>query len=530
MQSLPIDVFLPPIVDALKREGRLVLQAPPGTGKSTRVPPALLDAIGAEQTLLVAEPRRIAARLLANRVASELGQAVGDRVGYRVRFEDVCGPNTRLVYMTSGVLLRLLMGDPVLTNVGGVIIDEFHERHLDSDLSLALALRAQKTSRPDLFIVVMSATIQGERVREMMGGCRFIRSEAASHPVTIEFASQADERPLANQVLSAVKGLLREGPRGGILVFLPGALEIRRAHEALAPVATEFDVDLLPLHGDMPLGMQASVLEHTGRNKVVLATNVAESSITVPGIVSVVDSGLARTTFCSPWSGLVSLEVRKISRSSAAQRAGRAGRLAPGKVIRLFTKADFQLRSEFDAPEILRLDLCEAVLMMRGAGIRDLRNLELTDCPPQTQLQAAEHLLRKLGAISMDGELTKLGRQMLQLPVHPRLARLVIESTKRGDAAGGCLAAALLSEKDLRVDARANVTNDSRSIDIHTGDSDVVELQEAFELAQLHHFRPDSCYRERIDARVARAVADLQRQLLRNVRAIQVEQDHGKSD
>ncbi len=453
MQSLPIDVLLPPIVEALKRERRLVLQAPPGTGKLTRVPPALLDAMGAKQMLLVAEPRRIAARLLANRVASEWGQAVGDRVGYRVRFEDMCGPNTRLVYLTSGVLLRSLLGDPTLTNVGGVVIDEFHERHLDSDLALALALRAQKSSRPDLFVVVMSATIQGKRVQEMMGGCPFIRSEAANHPVTIEFASQSDERPLANQVLSAVKGLLREGPRGGILVFLPGALEIRRAHEALATVATEFDIDVLPLHGDMPLGMQASVLEHTGRNKVVLATNVAESSITVPGIMGVVDSGLARTTFCSPWSGLPSLEIRKISRSSAAQRAGRAGRQASGKVTRLFTRADFQLRPEFDGPEILRLDLCEAVLMIRGAGIRDLRDLELTDCPPQTQLQAAEKLLRALGAMSMDGELTELGRQMLQLPVHPRLARLVVESVKRGDAAGGCLAAALLSERDLRIDA-----------------------------------------------------------------------------
>ena len=523
MQSLPIDELLPPIVDALERHRRLVLQAPPGTGKSTRVPPALLNVLAGNDSLLVAEPRRIAARLLADRVASELGQAVGDRVGYRVRFEDRCGPNTRLVYVTSGVLLRALLSDPAVPNVGGIVIDEFHERHLDSDLSLALALRAQQSSRPDLLVVVMSATIQGERVQQLMGGCPFIRSEAAVHPVTIEFAAQPDERPLASQVLSAVKAQLRAGPRGDILVFLPGALEIRRAEEALLPVAKEFDIDVLPLHGDMPLAAQASALELSGRNKVVLATNVAESSITVPGIVGVVDSGLSRTAFCSPWSGLPSLEVQKVSRSSAVQRAGRAGRLTAGKVTRLYTKGDFQLRGEFDVPEILRLDLCEAVLMCRGAGIRDLRELKLVDCPPEAQLQAAEQLLLSLYAVTATGELTDLGRHMLRLPVHPRLARLVVEAAKRGEAQDGCLAAALLSERDLRIDSRVNVTGRSRPVDVHSGDSDIVELQEAFEFAQSHQFRPEPCYRERIDARAARAAADLQRQLLRHVRSLRLE-------
>ena len=298
MQSLPIDELLPSIMQALRREQRLVLQAPPGTGKSTRVPPALLDSIQSGNRVLVAEPRRIAARLLANRVASELGQAVGERVGYRVRFEDVSGPDTRLLYLTSGVLLRLLLGDPLLAGVGCVVIDEFHERHLDTDLALALTLRAQQTVRPDLLIVVMSATIHGEHIRQMMRGCPLIRAEERIHPVTVEYLAKIDDRPLSKQVLSAVKTQLREGPNGDILVFLPGASEIRRADEALQPLATEHHVEVLPLHGDMPLGAQATVLAPSRCRKVVLATNVAESSITVPGIVGVVDSGLSRIDSC----------------------------------------------------------------------------------------------------------------------------------------------------------------------------------------------------------------------------------------
>jgi ATP-dependent helicase HrpB len=521
MQSLPIDSLLPRIVEALAGAQRLVLQAPPGTGKSTRVPPALLNSLEAGHVILVAEPRRIAARLLANRVASEHGQAVGERVGYRVRFEDVCGPTTRLVYVTSGVLLRLLLGDPRLAGVGAVIIDEFHERHLDADLSLALALRAQRSWRPDLLIVVMSATIQGERVQEMMGGCPFIRSEESTYPVTIEYEPRTDERPLAQRVLSAVKGHLRNGPRGNILVFLPGASDIRQACKALTPVTSEFDVDILPLHGDMPLGVQAKVLGPSNRNKVVISTNVAESSITVPGIVGVVDSGLSRTTSCSPWSGLPSLDIHKISRSSAAQRAGRAGRLIPGRVSRLFTRADFDLRLEFEVPEILRLDLCEAVLLTRGAGILDLRELSLVDSPPASLLQAAEHLLSELAAISGDGEITPLGRQMLRFPVHPRLARLIIEASQRGEAGAGCLAAALLSERDLRIDSRVSVTGAYAAADLHSGDSDVVELQEAFEFAESNKFDSQACYRERIDAGAARAVSTTRNQLMRCVRGIQ---------
>ena len=299
MQKLPIQELVPSIVTSLLRERRLVLQAPPGTGKSTRVPPALLDSVDPQKEILVAEPRRIAARLLANRVASELGEQVGERVGYRVRFEDASGPNTRLFYVTSGVLLRRLASDPTLANVGCVIIDEFHERHLDTDLALALILRAQKLTRPDLMVIVMSATLQGERLQQLMGGCPFIRSEEVLRPLIIEHADKIDDRPLAKQVASGVKSLLTQVPSGDLLVFLPGAGEIRRAKEALETYASNIQFDVVSLHGDMPLREQAAVLQPSLRRKVVLCTNVAESSITVPGVTGVVDSGLCHSATCS---------------------------------------------------------------------------------------------------------------------------------------------------------------------------------------------------------------------------------------
>ncbi len=523
MQNLPIDELVAQIMDALRGDRRLVLQAPPGSGKSTRIPPALLNAIPPYKQVWVAEPRRIAARLLANRVSSEMGQRVGSLVGYRVRFEDACGPDTRLLYVTSGVLLRRILRDPELSGVGCVVIDEFHERHLDTDLVLAMAIRAQQTVRADLLIVVMSATLQGERIQKMMGGCPYFSSEDKIHPMTVEYDAQADDRPLEKRVLSAVRSQLRVCCGGDILVFLPGASEIRRASETVLPIAKEIDIEVRSLHGDMPLGMQATALQLSNRRKVVLATNVAESSITVPGIVGVVDSGLARIAACSAWSGLPILEVQKISRASAAQRAGRAGRLSPGRVTRLYTRADFESRAPFETPEMLRLDLCEAILLLRGAGVRDLQELVLLDYPSQTQLQAGEQLLANLGAMSAEAGLSDLGKQMLQLPVHPRLAGLVLESNRRGIADLGCLTAALLSERDLRIDSRARMSSDSPAIKAQTGDSDVEELIEAYEFAVSRNFHPETCARERIDSRAARTVADVTRQLQQCIPDIQTQ-------
>jgi ATP-dependent helicase HrpB len=514
MQPLPIDEHLPGVVQALGTESRLIVQAPPGTGKSTRIPVALHKSLFLDSMVLIAEPRRIAARLLADRVASELGERTGETIGYRVRFEHVSTQRTRVCYATSGVLLRQVVTDPQLRGIGCLIIDEFHERHLDTDLLLALALHAQRTHRPDLRIVVMSATLDAERIRAVLGDCPVIRTEERAHAVEIEYAAADDDRPLEKQVASALRTLLHSGPPGDTLVFLPGAREIRTVAEHLAGAAQLSELEILALHGDMPLSKQAEVMQPSSRTKVILATNVAESSITVPGVVNVVDSGLARRAACSPWTGLLSLESHKISRAAATQRSGRAGRLAKGRALRLYSQRDYNSRQDYEIPEILRLDLCEALLLLRAAAIRSVEELSCVDQPGAPQIAAAEQLLTRLGALTELGELSETGRLMMQLPLHPRLARMVIEAQRTGVSEPGCLVAALLSEKDLRLDYRFESRGIGSRVKVHLGDSDVSELMDAFDLAAESGFSRSVCARERIDGPTARRVADVRRQLL----------------
>ena len=523
MQPLPIDELLPEITEALRHESRLVVIAPAGTGKSTRVPVAVQAILTrSANTVLVSEPRRIAARLLAQRVAVERSERVGQSVGYRVRFERVDTAATVISYATSGVLLRQIAADSRLAGVGCLIVDEFHERHLDTDLLLALALRAQEQTRPDLKIVIMSATIDAQRVDAALGGCKTLQSTSRTHPITIEYADPHDERPVEKKIASALRGVLGTGARGNVLVFLPGAREIRVCHEKLSAELSSHGRELMTLHGDMPLSEQAVVLQASERQRIILATNVAESSVTVPGVDCVVDSGLARQAACSPWSGLRSLDIRPISRASATQRAGRAGRLGPGRVVRLYARGDFETRPEHDVPEILRMDLSEAILVTLGAGVKRLEELKFVDCPIASQVAAAEQLLRRLGAIGGEGSLSNIGRQMLQLPVHPRLARMIIESHMRGIGDLGCLAAAILSERDLRFDFRAPTRAKDTKSDLETGDSDVQELIETFEVAQTLRFDLSRCARERIDGRMARRVADSSRQLSRTAAKLNV--------
>ena len=289
--QLPIDALLTEIVASLAPSANLVVEAPPGAGKTTRVPPALLAGRGLEGEIVVLQPRRLPARLAAARVAEEMGEAVGQTVGYTVRFEDVGGPGTRIRFMTEGILLRRLLAEPTLPRVAAVLLDEFHERHLESDLALALLARLQRTSRTDLRLVVMSATLESEPVREFLR-CPVVRSEGRAFPVAIEHLEAQDSRPLADQVVSAVRRLHREGCAGDVLVFLPGAGEIRRATEALAAFAEAKGILLLPLHGDLSPAEQRRAVTPAGQPKVILSTNVAETSVTIEGVVAVVDSGL----------------------------------------------------------------------------------------------------------------------------------------------------------------------------------------------------------------------------------------------
>jgi len=432
---LPIDALLPELCATLKRASNLLLVAEPGAGKTTRVPRAMLDVVAGH--VLVLEPRRLAARLAARRVASEMGEEPGATVGYQVRFERVAGPATRLHFLTEGVLTRRMLSDPELQGVDAVVLDEFHERHLESDLALALLRRLQE-KRPELRLVVMSATLDAEPVAQFLGDCPVLRSSGRAFPLTIEHQPYYSSAPLEEQVRGAVERLVNEGESGNILVFLPGAAEIRRAQRACEAVARRTDRLLLPLFGDLAPAEQDLAIAPSQKGKIILSTNVAESSVTIDGVTAVIDSGLARQASWSPWTGLPTLSVGRISQASAVQRAGRAGRTAAGRVLRLYEAADFRQRPEHATPEILRGDLAQFCLLLRAMGINDPRAMRWLDAPPEAALAQANLLLDRIGA---SGERAK---KIMRLPVHPRLARMIEEAMARGVGLAACTTAALL--------------------------------------------------------------------------------------
>lgn len=514
MQPLPIDPLLPAIVASLRDHPTLVLEAPPGAGKTTRVPRALYDAGMAEQgEIVVLEPRRLAARMAARRVADELGDKLGGVVGYQVRFEDASSARTRIRFATEGVLGRKLVASPELEGVAVVVLDEFHERHLQGDVALALVERLRRTSRPDLRVVAMSATLATDPLAAHLGA-PVLRSEGKRFDVAIEHLPLPDDRPLASQVASAVRKLVLEGLDGDVLVFLPGASEIRKARETCEKVASEADLLLVPLHGDLSPDEQDAAVRPGSRRKIILSTNVAESSITIEGVVAVVDSGLARVASQAPWSGLPRLRVEKISRAAATQRAGRAGRTRPGRCLRLYTRADLDSRPEHDAPEIRRLDLAQTVLELAALAARDVPWLE---APPVAHLKAASELLVRLGAIDTSGAVTSTGRAMLRFAVHPRAARVVVEGERRGVAEDACIAAAILAEGDLRVAARARF-GDGRAHDAATEASDVGALVDLFHEASDARFREGALRSAGLDPGATRAVSRASEQLSRATR------------
>lgn len=433
---LPIDDLLPAIARSLRESPNLVIEAPPGAGKTTRVPPQALSLVNGQ--VLVLEPRRIAARMAARRVAQERGERPGETVGYQVRFEEVASARTRLRFLTEGILTRRLISDPKLAGVDAVILDEFHERHLESDLALALLRRLQTTLRPDLRIVVMSATLVAAPIAQYLGGCPILRSEGRLFDLSITHQPYS-ALSIEKQAAAALQNLLDQKHRGDILVFLPGAAEIRRTARECQGLAAKDNLLVLPLHGDLTPAEQDRAVSPSGQRKVVLSTNVAESSITIEGVTAVIDSGLARIAHDSPWTGLPTLEIGRVSKASATQRAGRAARTAPGRVIRLYTLEDYERRPDFASPEITRRELSELCLSLRAMGIADTHALSWLDAPPEASLARAEDLLERLGATA------ERARGMARYPLHPRLARLVLEAAARGAGEEGCAIAGLLS-------------------------------------------------------------------------------------
>jgi ATP-dependent helicase HrpB len=446
-EPLPIDATLPDLLAALRTAGAAVLRAPTGAGKTTRVPPAVVESgIASGGLVLMLEPRRVAARAAARRMASEHGTPLGDIFGYQVRFDRKAGPRTCMLVVTPGVLLRRLHDDPFLEGVTCVVFDEFHERSLEADLALGMVRLLRESVRPDLKAVVMSATVEPGPVSAYLGGCPVIDSAGRTFPVEVKYRPRRADTPVHEAVAAAVRDVLTETD-GDILAFLPGLREIRQTAEELESFAAERGVEVLPLHGDLPPEEQDRALQKLDRRKVVLATNVAETSVTVEGVTAVVDSGLARQLEYEPSVGMDRLRLVPISRASADQRAGRAGRTRPGVCVRLWDEPGHRARPEQTVPEIKRVDLCGAVLQLLALGESDVARFPWLDAPRPESLAESLRLLQQLQLL--DGSsLTDLGRIAAGLPVHPRLGRLLVEGQRFGCADRAALAAALLSERD----------------------------------------------------------------------------------
>lgn len=483
-RALPVDELLEPLVRTLASQRAVVIEAPPGAGKTTRVPRALLESgLLPGREIWVTEPRRLAARLAAGFVARELGVELGGRVGYSVRFEEKSSADTRLWFVTEGVLLRRLLGREGGRGLGVVVLDEFHERHITTDLLLMLLAKRLQTD-PELRLVVMSATLDAEAVAHYLGDCPRLRCEGRLFPLSVRHEAQDDDRPLFQRVSSAVKQLVREQPAGDLLVFLPGAAEIRDATTQLEPFAREHGIELHALHGELPLDAQAKAIAPSARRKVVLSTNVAESSVTVEGVTIVIDSGLARIAEHSPWTGRQSLELRPVAQASAIQRAGRAGRTQPGQVLRLYTEQSFRARPAQEKPEIQRLDLAEPLLQLYGNGLAP-RAEDWLDAPAPSMLESAQKLLERLSFV--EGErLTPLGRRALALPLAPRLARVVLEGQRLGVGGRACLAVALLADRDIRLSASG--PGGARGSDVLGCEGDLDLLIELYRLAEDDRF------------------------------------------
>lgn len=518
---LPIHAIQNDLAAALKRSRRIILTAPTGSGKSTQVPQMLLDmgALGAGKAVIL-QPRRLATRLLAKRVAEERGVPLGGEVGYQIRFESVCGPDTRIHFETEGILLRQMLSQPDLPGVSAILFDEFHERHVYGDVTLAQALHLQKTTRPDLLLIVMSATLDTRLLQPYLEPCELVHSEGRAFPVEIEHLAKPlhpDRDTPWDAAAAAFERATREGHNpGDTLIFMPGAYEIQRTLDALRQTDAAKGALLLPLHGELPPNDQDAAVARYDRKKIVVATNVAETSLTIDGIRLVIDSGLARVARFDPWRGINTLLIENISRASADQRAGRAGRTAPGHAIRLWTANEHAGRAGHDLPEIKRIDPSEILLTLKALGVRDVAAYPWLEPPEPKALERALTLLRDLGAIGTDGAPTPLGLRMLSFPLHPRYARMLLAAGERGAVRPIALIAAIAQGRPLLVrNAGRDSAERRRDLLGDSGGSDLLLLMRAWNYARQNRFDLDRCRRLGIHAAAARQVGPLWDHFLR---------------
>lgn len=541
--SLPIWAIHQQLIDTLRAHRRLVLVAPTGSGKTTQVPQMILDAGladtegtkegSAEQLrprrIVVLQPRRVAARTVAARVAWERQVPLGGEIGYQIRFDDRTGLGTRVCFVTEGVLLRWLQDDRTLSDVAVILFDEFHERNLLSDVALALVKQLQATARPDLLVAVMSATLEAEPVAAYLDDCPVLVAEGRMHPVEVRYLDQHDERPIHEQAADAVEAIVHAGEEGDILVFMPGMGEIQATLGAVQAARVGEKLALIPLHGDLAPEEQDRAFAPHPLRKVVVATNVAETSVTIDGIRHVVDSGLARVARYDAERGLGTLLIEPISRASAEQRKGRAGRTAEGTCHRLWTESGHLNRPAQNTPEIQRSDLAEVVLLLHSLGIRRAATFDWLDKPDPQAVERAEKLLRTLGALHAVGaeetssnnrrgspDLTPVGREMLHLPMHPRYSRMLVEAAKRRCVKPAALCAALVSGRDIlmRVARDDKRTAEARELFEANAASDFYTLIRAFQFARNQRFSVEACRRYGIHAQTARAVEQTYEQLV----------------
>ena len=517
---LPIYEIEHNIIDRLQADKRLILSAPTGSGKSTQVPQMILKhGLAGNGQIVVLQPRRLATRLLATRVAHELGVKLGEEVGYQIRFENCTSARTKIRFVTEGVLLRQMIDDPALRGVSAILFDEFHERHLYGDITLARALDQQEKLRPDLMLVVMSATLSAGELTKYLSPCATLSSEGRTFPVEVEYLPNRqgpNAPPVWEQAAEEFSRFVHHGGEGDVLVFMPGGFEISQTIEAIRHTSEAKGFIVLPLHGELqPKDQDAAVARYEQR-KVVVATNVAETSITIDGVRLVIDSGLARVARYDANRGINTLLIDKISQANADQRTGRAGRTAPGKCVRLWSRPEHDERPPHEMPEIRRLDLAEVVLTLKAAGVDNLRTFRWLEKPDEISLTHAEQLLADLGAIDHAGIITAIGRKMLAFPLHPRYARMLLAAQEYKCVYQACLIAALTQGRDLLLRNPGREVESARE-DLF-GDqagSDFWVVMRAWSYAFNNQFRMDVCRKLGIHAITAKQVGPLFEQFLR---------------
>ena len=517
---LPIYEIESEIIAQLKTDKRLILSAPTGSGKSTQVPQMLLKhGLLGDGQVVVLQPRRLAARLLAARVAHELGAKLGEEVGYQIRFENVTSAKTKIRFVTEGVLLRQMIDDPQLRGVSAILFDEFHERHLYGDITLAQTLDQQEKFRPDLMLAVMSATLNAGELEKYLSPCAKLSSAGRMFPVEMEYAelpAYVDKRPVWEQAADAFSQYVHRGGEGDVLVFMPGGFEIAQTIETIRNTSEAKGFILLPLHGELPPRDQDAAVARYDKRKVVVATNVAETSLTIDGVRLVIDSGLARVARYDANRGINTLLIDKISQSSADQRAGRAGRTAPGVCMRLWSREEHSHRAAQELPEIKRLDLSEVVLTLKASGVEDLRKFRWLEKPDEISLTHAEELLADLGALDKNKSITPIGRKMLAFPLHPRYARMLLAAQEYGCVYQACLVAALTQGRDLLLrNCGKEVETAREDLLGEKASSDFWMLMRAWSFAFNNQFRLDACRKLGIHAVTAKQVGPLFDQFLR---------------